>query len=179
MNELNFIEITEESYGQKLLSYGYVTKNYYDFLISKNSEGWDFKLQLKEFGKEQHLNSQSTLFKSAVENPAVFQCLNGGEEAGIFQTGYQRWNKRVRIWDILVEDKFRGQGIGSKIMSKIVEDAKKLNARMVVLETQSCNVPAINFYQKHGFELIGFDTHHYSNTDLEKREVRLEFGLKI
>jgi ribosomal protein S18 acetylase RimI-like enzyme len=50
---------------------------------------------------------------------------------------------------------------------------------MLIVETQSCNVPAINFYLKHGFKLIGFDVTAYSNEDIERKEVRLEFGLKL
>jgi hypothetical protein len=50
---------------------------------------------------------------------------------------------------------------------------------MLVLETQSCNVEAIQFYLKHGYELIGFDVAAYSNQDTEKNEVRLELGLKL
>jgi len=57
--------------------------------------------------------------------------------------------------------------------------AKEKRARMLVLETQTCNVPAINFCLKQGFELIGFDTTHYSNKDIEKKEVRLELGLTL
>jgi len=50
---------------------------------------------------------------------------------------------------------------------------------MLVLETQSCNLPAIDFYLKHGFELLGLDTAAYSNEDVAKGEVRLEFGRVI
>jgi len=57
--------------------------------------------------------------------------------------------------------------------------SKERRATMLVVETQSCNVPAINFYLKNGFELIGFDTAAYSNEDIERKEVRLEFGLKM
>ena len=64
-------------------------------------------------------------------------------------------------------------------MNKAVEVARKKGARMVVLETQSWNVQAIEFYTKYGFELIGLDTHAYSNQDVEKKDVRLEFGLKL
>lgn len=52
----------------------------------------------------------------------------------------------------------------------------KLGARMLVLETQNCNVPAIHFYLKHGFQLIGFDLAHYTNDDIHRQEFRLEFG---
>lgn len=50
---------------------------------------------------------------------------------------------------------------------------------MVVLETQSCNIPAIRCYLKNGFKVIGFDTHAYSDADLEKQEIRIEMGRKI
>lgn len=50
---------------------------------------------------------------------------------------------------------------------------------MLVLETQSCNVSAIAFYLKHGFELMGLDTAAYSNEDVERGEVRLEFGRRV
>jgi ribosomal protein S18 acetylase RimI-like enzyme len=64
-------------------------------------------------------------------------------------------------------------------MNHAVKVAKERGARMLVLETQSCNVPAINFYLKFGFKLIGFDVAAYSNKDVERKEVRLEFGLKL
>jgi len=84
----------------------------------------------------------------------------------------------VRIWEFLVREEFRNKGIGTLLIKYAVKLCKEKRARMLVLETQSCNVPAINFYLKHGFDLIGFDTAAYSNEDIGKREVRLEFGLK-
>lgn len=50
---------------------------------------------------------------------------------------------------------------------------------MLVLETQTCLAATIDFYLKFGFELIGFDTVAYSNEDVERKEVRLELGLKL
>ena len=64
-------------------------------------------------------------------------------------------------------------------MQHAIKLAKERSARILVLETQSCNVKAIRFYLKHGYELIGFDTAAYSNQDIERNEVRLELGLKL
>ncbi len=58
-------------------------------------------------------------------------------------------------------------------MQHAIKLAKERGARMLVLETQSCNTKAIQFYLKHGYGLIGFDTTAYSNEDIEKNEVRL------
>lgn len=64
-------------------------------------------------------------------------------------------------------------------MDAITAIAKESHARMLVLETQSCNEKAIAFYKKHGFEVIGFDLCAYSNEDLERCEVRIEMGKKL
>jgi ribosomal protein S18 acetylase RimI-like enzyme len=59
------------------------------------------------------------------------------------------------------------------------QHAIKKRYRRLVLETQSCNFPAISFYLKCGFELCGFDLAGYSNSDLKNNEVRLEFHYLI
>ena len=64
-------------------------------------------------------------------------------------------------------------------METILREAKQSGARMVVLETQTCNENAIAFYKKNGFEIIGFDLYSYSNDDSEKHEIRLEMGRKL
>jgi ribosomal protein S18 acetylase RimI-like enzyme len=85
----------------------------------------------------------------------------------------------MRVWENLVDPRFRSAGIGSCFIERAKTEARAKDARLIVLETQSCNVPAIRFYLKHGFDLIGFDIASYTNEDQKKREVRLEFGLRL
>lgn len=47
---------------------------------------------------------------------------------------------------------------------------------MLILETQSCNFNAVGFYLHEGFDLVGFLSCDYTNTDLTRKEVRLEMG---
>ena len=81
--------------------------------------------------------------------------------------------------DVMFDKAARGQGIGSLLMERITEAARARGARMLVLETQSCNEAAIAFYRKNGFSVIGFDLYAYSNADPERREVRIEMGKKL
>lgn len=81
--------------------------------------------------------------------------------------------------DVMFDKAVRGQGIGSMLMARITEAARARGARMLVLETQSCNEAAIAFYRKNGFSVIGFDLYAYSNADPERREVRIEMGKKL
>ena len=73
----------------------------------------------------------------------------------------------------------RHGGIGSVLMNAILCEAKESGARMIVLETQTCNENAITFYRKNGFELIGFDLYSYTNSDPERHEIRIEMGKKL
>ena len=64
-------------------------------------------------------------------------------------------------------------------MNRAVKVAKEKGARMLVLETQTNKETAIKFYLNFGFKLIGLDIAAYSNEDIEKKEIRLELGLKL
>lgn len=47
-----------------------------------------------------------------------------------------------------------GQGIGTKLMNAVVEEARKQNCKRVFLTTTNDNMHAFRFYQKRGFELV-------------------------
>jgi ribosomal protein S18 acetylase RimI-like enzyme len=46
-----------------------------------------------------------------------------------------------------------GQGIGTKLINAVVEEARKQNCKRVFLITTNDNMNALRFYQKRGFEL--------------------------
>lgn len=73
----------------------------------------------------------------------------------------------------------RSRGVGTALMKTIEQTAENTGARMLILETQSCNENAIAFYKKNGFEIVGFDLYAYSNDDPERHEVRIEMGKKL
>lgn len=96
---------------------------------------------------------------------------------GFVEGTLEKWNNRYRISNICVFDgSKRHMGIGSLLMEAILAEAEKSGARMVILETQTCNEKAIAFYKKHGFKIIGFDLFSYSNSDPERNEIRMEMG---
>ena len=78
-----------------------------------------------------------------------------------------------------MDEPYRHQGVGKALIEKSMDYARSKNLRALVLETQSCNEPAIRFYLSSGFRFIGLDSTHYSNTDILNREVRLEMGLNL
>ena len=88
----------------------------------------------------------------------------------------ESWNNRFRITNLLVFEGFRGRGIGKRLIQRAEEAAKARGARMLILETQTCNRKAVDFYLAIGFRPIGFDLFCYSNRDPDMEEVRLEMA---
>lgn len=50
---------------------------------------------------------------------------------------------------------FRGQGLGSKLLSSVLDHAKKSGLEKVELHVYTSNLPAIALYKKFGFEQEG------------------------
>jgi ribosomal protein S18 acetylase RimI-like enzyme len=157
----------------------YSTSHYYDVSVRRESGSWRIELTRKTFDKGLDKNYHGRLFEDHVEEPRVFAAVLDNRHVGWIELGYDRWNNRLRVWEFLVDEEFRKQGIGTLLMKHAVKIAKEKGARMLVLETQTNNDVAISFYLDFGFEVIGLDTAAYSNEDIEKKEVRLELGLKL
>lgn len=176
--DVRIVEIERDA-TLPVVKYRYVSNGYYDVSFARDAGSWVIELSLKPFAEPFEKVFEERFFEKHIEEPRVFAAETKNKRVGWLELGYANWNNRMRVWDISVEENFRRKGIGASLMNHAVKVAKERGARMLVLETQSCNVPAINFYLKFGFELIGFDVAAYSNKDVERKEVRLEFGLKL
>ena len=44
------------------------------------------------------------------------------------------------------------------------------------INTMESKIPPHIFYRKQGFQLIGYDSCCYTNIDIEKHEIRFDFG---
>jgi ribosomal protein S18 acetylase RimI-like enzyme len=177
--EMKIAELVKsDAYPERLIS-GYSTSSYYDLSICRDVGFWKMELTLKPLEEVREKTFEDRLFEDHVEEPRVFAAFVNNKQVGWIELGFHKWNNRMRVWEFLVEEEFRQRGIGTLLMKHAVKIAKEKGARMLVLETQTCNVPAMSFYLKFGFELIGFDATAYSNEDIEKKEVRLELGLRL
>jgi ribosomal protein S18 acetylase RimI-like enzyme len=161
------------------LEYKYLISNYYDVKITHHETKWTISFILNNLEEPLEKVLFSDLFEHYIDNPIVYVAEFKDKQVGWIELEHQLWNNRVRIWEILVHENFRRKGIGTQLINKAVEFTRNKKARMIVLETQSWNPPAIDFYLKNGFKLIGLDTHAYTNQDIEDKNVRLELGLIV
>lgn len=178
-DRVSIVELDKIEASSIRLHYEYTSEDYYDLSIHHEPGGWKIELNLKPFEKPFKKTFESRFFEEFVEEPRVFAAVLDGERVGWLEVGYHKWNNRMRIWEILIKEGFRRRGIGTALMNHALKIAKEKGARALALETQSCNAPAIGFYLKYGFELVGFDATAYTNQDMDRKEVRLEMGMKM
>lgn len=154
----------------------YITSGYYD--IAKSNTG--FQIEYNRFKKPTEMSFDDYFFNEWLEDPVAYGAFENGQLLGYVEGTLEKWNNRYRVSNICVFDNARRHGgIGTALMNTILQEAKESGARMVVLETQTCNENAIAFYRKNGFDIIGFDLFAYTNTDPERHEIRIEMGKQL
>lgn len=92
---------------------------------------------------------------------------------GILDMLPQEWNSTVFIWNIMLDQDVRGQGLGRDLFERGVNWARQQGYRALVLETQTNNVPACRFYARLGCRLEGIRDAYYTNEDIERGEVAI------
>ena len=168
--------LDKAAYAGRKFTAQYETSGYYDI---RTAEG-GFSIDYVPFAAPVERSFDDVFFGEWLEDPAAFGAFEDGRLLGYAEGSPESWNNRFRISNICVFDaERRGSGVGTALMNAIQAAAQTSGARMIVLETQSCNENAIAFYKKNGFEIIGFDLYSYSNTDPERHEIRIEMGKKL
>lgn len=99
-----------------------------------------------------------------IEQGNSFGAFKDGELIGWAICDYREWNNSLFIENILISEKFRGQNMGKLFIKNINRIARELQCRLVELETQNTNYPAIKFYQNAGFTVTGINTKLYKDS---------------
>lgn len=67
--------------------------------------------------------------------------------------------KQAVVEDMIVDEAYRGKGLGKKILHSLIEWAKRQGVEVVELTSNPARVPANELYKKYGFQL--HPTNHY------------------
>jgi DNA-binding MarR family transcriptional regulator/ribosomal protein S18 acetylase RimI-like enzyme len=72
-----------------------------------------------------------------------------------------------------VTSRYRGYGIGEKLMAACIEGSRDANKKSIILESNTRQIPAIKLYEKYGFHEIPLDP----NTPYARANIRMELIL--
>lgn len=181
----NIIPLPKEQWKGTVIPMRYTTEEYYDVDMQKAADGYDIAIHKKKFGTPvthfpEEYDFPDKLYQDHWEKAyawGVVEEKDGRQELlACIETCPEEWSNRLMVTELWVHEKIRRQGVAHALMAVAKEQAVLEHRRAIILETQSCNVGAIAFYQKEGFEPIGFDTCCYGNRDVERKEVRINMG---
>lgn len=88
-------------------------------------------------------------------------CDDGGDIAGYgsITFGYDT----ADIDNVAVAERYRGAGLGGKILEALVSAARERGIKRVFLEVRVSNYVAMSLYLKHGFKGVYARTRYYSD----------------
>ncbi len=107
-----------------------------------------------------------------------YVALAGGQVAGVVLLNLEKWRSVARIVDIIVGRQFRRYGIGSLLLNCASDWARNRGCWAIVLETQTVNDPAIQFYLRNGLEVWSIDQHFYPPGSVE-HEIAIFMGKRL
>lgn len=185
INNYEIVHLPKEQWEGAVIPMKYTTDEYYDVSIAKDADGYEVKIDKRKFETPvthypEEYDFPDKLYQPHWEKADAWGIVGKkGEEQELLaciETCPEEWSNRLMVTELWVHENLRRQGVAHALMSLAKEQAVRENRRALILETQSCNVGAISFYQREGFEMIGFDTCCYTNRDIERKEVRINMG---
>ncbi|WP_310603290.1 GNAT family N-acetyltransferase [Anaerosporobacter sp.] len=180
-NTYKIVHLPKEQWKDTIIPIEYTTNQYYDVCVEKESDGYKVNIKKKDFSAPvTHYPAEydfpDKLYEEHWEHAFAWGVLENEKLVAAIETDQELWSNRLRITELWVDKEYQKKGIGHALIELAKEQARQERRRAIILETQSCNVNAIDFYMHEGFNLIGMDTCCYKNNDLDRKEVRLEFG---
>lgn len=113
------------------------------------------ELAIYENAPNEVINTVENLQKDGFGEKKVFDCLVATDDDtvigfALFYTGYSTWKGRtLYLEDFLVNEKYRGKGIGKKLFDAVIKEAKRRKVKRMDWQVLDWNEPAIQFYKKY------------------------------
>jgi ribosomal protein S18 acetylase RimI-like enzyme len=175
------IPLEREKWQGYEFPFNYISHNYYDVEINRADTGFHVSFVKKPFDTPyvNLPNDIDKLFKPWWDDIKAWGIVDDGRLVAAIETAVEEWSNRLRVTVLWIDDAYRRQGIGTALMDIAIQRARDEKRRVLMLETQSRNESAVDFYLAYGFSLIGFDACAYQNNDLDRKEVRMEMGMLL
>lgn len=159
-----------------LIRFTYTSDYAYEVEARETAGGFSWSLVRRPVKPQISRENKWMPFEANAPNARGYAAFLDDEAVGYVEYSHEAWTNLVRVWHFYVRVGFRRMGIGTKLMENVVQAAKHFRARGIVVETQSCNVPAIDFYRSRGFTFWAIDVAKYSNDDIARKEVMIGMG---
>ena len=150
------LRLPEDGPSLDRLDAGFITSAVYD--VTATSRGFSLVERSLQAPLQKRYLLESRDMTDA--NVAVV-AETAGAVVGAASLRFELWNRRAVVEHLYVDRPARGQGVGGRLLRALRSRAIELGARSLFVETQNVNVPAVRFYERNGFTLVGLDIAMY------------------
>jgi ribosomal protein S18 acetylase RimI-like enzyme len=74
----------------------------------------------------------------------------------------------VEIMNVAVREKYQSKGVGTQLIRRVIEEAKKQGMKTIELGTANSSVRQMLMYQKCGFRIVRVDFNFFDETTKKK-----------
>ncbi len=175
---MHIIPLEKEKYDYFELHYSYVTSEHYVVSCVSSRDKMSLELVRRPYDEPREESNTDTLYQEYWQNCEAYAVCDDdtNEILGYVEIASDEWNNRLRMTQLLVNKEARGKGAGKFMVDFVKSVAREREYRIIVLEAQNYNIPAIDFYLSQGFSFCGGNVYFYSNCDIEDDEVMLEMA---
>jgi len=117
------------------------------------------KIEKKSFAS--HWNRQTFLDEFSADNGHYVVSKENGRIVGY--SGFRYVLDEGHITTLAVHPKFRKKGVGTKIIERLIADAKAKGLKKLFLEVRQSNSPAQKIYKRWGFKVIDRRREYYQH----------------
>lgn len=153
----------------------YETDSAWQMTFLQQGNGWEITFRTERLPRtiETPYAVTRQRLEEALEQHNLFVALNKETLApcGYATTRYDALNQAGVLRDVVVAYPFRRHGIGTRLLTVARRWAQEKQARFFLAETQTRNVPAIQFCQRQGLAFCGFNDKLFEN-----HEIAVYFG---
>jgi len=132
-----------------------------------DEKDYDFIYEVKKIGYQKYVEEyygawndeqQHEMFKDFLKarKDKIQIIMVDGTPAGFIDGGVTD-AKNYEQGNICLLPEFRGKGIGSQILQKVIDENKGKNIKLRVFKSN----PAVRLYQRFGFEIVGETNSHF------------------
>lgn len=163
---------------------GFRTNAIYE--VERKSNENNFSVQLEEielsetYIKKWNMTTESLeTFANVIEQGYSLAIYNNDKIIGFCLLSFHGWNNSMWIENIRISEKHMRKGIGQKLIASSIEIAHNKSARILGLEVQNTNYPAIQFYKKCGFQISGIDFSRYPQKEGDIEQIAIIMSKEI
>ena len=142
-------------------------------IISPSIANIEEMLKIEKKAFVQHWNKQIFIDELSADNGHYIAVMEKGKMLGY--SGFRHVLDEAHITTLAVDKKIRKKGIGTLLITRILEDAKKKGIIKLFLEVRQSNVAAQGLYKKLDFKVLDRRREYYQHPVEDALVMQYEF----